>query len=51
MTDKNDTPETEKEQPEIVEANPKNIPVCDKAFDPESSRMEDPDDPCFNGEA
>lgn len=51
MTDKKVTPETEKEHPEIVEANPTHIPVCDKAFDSESSRMEDPDDPCFNGEA
>ena len=51
MSEKEITPETKNEEPEIVQANPGKIPVCKKAFDPESSRMEDPDDPCFNGEA
>jgi hypothetical protein len=35
---------------EQEEADLSALPVCDKAFGPESSRMEDEDAPCRNAE-
>lgn len=51
MSEKENTAKTQNNEPEIVPANPGHIPVCNKAFDQESSRIEDLDEPCFNGEA